>query len=543
MLRIHCLQQWYGLSDPAMEEELYEIASMRQFAGLSLARGIGRLPQLAIQVALGASRGRLVRALVAESVALGLIAGAAGVVLAAGAIRAVRAFGPAYVSRLEDVQLDVRILGWSILVSIAIGVLVGLAPAIAVWRRDLRVTGVEGGRRATSGTLGSIRRLFVVGQCAAAIVLVAGAVLLVRSWRNVMQVDPGFRPQGVLSMNVATPADLPVARRAAVFEAILERVAAIPGVERSGFSSELFVGNVTEQVVAAEGGEAAAPMQLRRDEIAGAAFETLGTPLRQGRPFTAADGRGGPLVAIVNATMAERLWPGRDAVGRRFTIGAPGAGQAQYTVVGVVGDMRRQALENAPVPQMFEPIAQAPSRRAILLVRASLPDPWVRASEIRAAARAAAPSSLVGAVRPAGDRFDLSLAERRIQVSLLAGCAALALLIAGIGLYSLIQQSVVSRTHEIGVRMALGARPGDIGRMIAGEGLALAIGGLAAGVVASSWLARAASALLFGVGASDPSTLAAVSLVALAVAGAASYLPARRAARIAPVVALRRRAL
>jgi hypothetical protein len=192
---------------------------------------------------------------------------------------------------------------------------------------------------------------------------------------------------------------------------------------------------------------------------------------------------------------------------------------------------------------MFEPMAQAPSRRAILVVRTSLADPLTRAAAIRAAVRGVDAQSMVSPVTLVGDRLDAAVGERRVQTALLVGCAALALLIASLGLYALIQQSVVSRTHEIGVRMALGARPADIGLMVAGEGVLLALGGLAAGLAGAWWLARAASSLLFGVGAADPPTLAAVSALTMAVAGAASYLPARRAARIAPVVALRRRAL
>jgi ABC-type antimicrobial peptide transport system permease subunit len=237
------------------------------------------------------------------------------------------------------------------------------------------------------------------------------------------------------------------------------------------------------------------------------------------------------------------LWPGRDPVGRRFALGRPGPGVPWFTVVGVVGDMRRQGLDAAPVPQMFEPIAQAPSRRAILVVRTSLPDPAVRAGAIRDAVRSADPRILASPVTRVGDRLDAALAERRVQASLFAGGAALALLIAALGLYALIQQSVVSRTHEIGVRMALGARPADIRRMVAGEGIRLALAGLAIGLVGAAWLAGAASSLLFGVGAADPLTLAAVAILMLAVAAAASFVPARRATRIAPLTALRRRTL
>ena len=514
-------------------------------AGLTLARGVARLPQLAIRVALGASRARLARSLLAESLTLAGGAGIIGLAVALAATRAIRVFGPAYVARLEDVRLDLRVFAWAVAVSAVTGLLIGLTPIIAAWRRDLRVIGVDGGRRATSGAATRLRRLFVVGQCAAAIVLLAGAGLLLRSWWNVSRVDPGFRTEGVVSLNVAPPADLPEAQRAGFYDAVLDRVSRVPGVERAGISSELFVGNVGQQLVTAEGSERAdaQPIALRRDEIAGGVFDALGTPLRGGRTFTAADGRGPARVAIVNAAMAGRLWPGRDAVGRRFALGPSAADPAWFTVVGVVGDMRRQGLETAPVPQMFEPVAQAPSRRAILVVRTSLADPLSLAGALRAAVHGGEPNAVVYRAPLAGDRLGAAVAERRVQTGLLLACAAVAFLLSSIGLYALIQYSVVTRTHEIGVRMALGARASDIGRMVLGEGLALAMAGLAAGLVASWWLARTASTLLFGVGAADPPTLVAVSALALAVAAAASYLPARRAARISPIVALRRRVL
>ena len=511
-------------------------------AGLSLARGLGRLPQLAIAAALGASRGRLVRSLLVESAVLALLAGAAGVAVAIAATRAIRGIGPAYVARLADVRLDGYVLGWAVAVSAATGLLVGLPPALAAWRRDVRVTGVDGGRRAAAGASARVRQLFVIGQCAAAILLLAGAGLLARSWWNVSRVDPGFRPDRVLSLNVAPPDDLPPAQRAAFYHAVLDRVAALPGVERAGISSELFVGTVGESLVTAEGGERPGGQRiaLRRDEIAGDAFETLGTPLLRGRAFTRADGRGAAPVAIVNVAMAARMWPGRDAVGRRFTIGPPAAGSPVFTVVGVVADMRRQGLETAAVPQMFEPVAQAPSRRAILFARMSGADPLAGAGALRGAVRAVDPHAVVYRPTLVGERLGQAVAERRVQTALLVGCAAMTLLLAALGLYALIQQSVVTRTHEIGVRMALGARPADIGRMVVGEGLVLALVGLAAGLAGAWWLARAASTLLFGVTAFDPPTMAAASLLALGVAAAAAWLPARRAARVAPIVALRR---
>jgi putative ABC transport system permease protein len=521
-------------------------------AGLTIARGLGRLPQLALQAALGASRSRLVRSLLVETGAVAVLAGLAGLGVAAGAAGAIRAFGPSYVPRLADVHLDVRVLAWAAALSALTAVVIGLTPALAAWRRDLRVTSVDGGRRASAGAASRVRRLFVAAECAIAVVLLAGGGLFLRSWWNVSRVDPGFQADRVVSLNVAPPAGMPAAQRAAFYDAVLERASAVPGVERAGISSEWFVGAVREQPIVAEGGERAGAqlVPLRRDEIAGDVFDTLETRVLAGRVFTSADGRSEGLVAIVNAAMASRLWPGRDAIGRRFAFGQPGAASRWFTVVGVVADMRRQGLEIAPVPQMFEPVAQAPSNRVILLARTSpgapgerRTDPLALAAGLRAAVRGVDAKAVVYRAGLVSERLGVELGERRVQAALLLACALVTLLLATLGLYALIQHSVVARTHEIGVRLALGARPADIGRMVAGEGLLLALAGLALGLAGSWWLARAASSLLFGVGAADPPTLLAVSVLAIAVAAGASYLPARRATRIAPIVALRRRTL
>ncbi len=512
-------------------------------AGLTLARGIARLPQLAIQAALGADRRRLVRSQFTEGGVLAALAGVAGVGVAAAAIAAIRAIGPAYVARLADVRLDLPVLGGVVAVSALTAIVIGLTPSMVAWRRDLRITGVDGGRQAGSGSASRVRRVFVAGECAVAVVLLAGAGLLARSWWNASRIDAGFRGEQVVSLNVAPPVDLPAERRAAFYDAVLTRVAALPGVERAGISSELFVGTVREQPLIVEGGPQAGPqtLALRSDEIAGDVFETLGTPLLRGRAFTPADGRTPGLVAIVNAAMANRLWPGRDPIGRRFALGPPAAAPAWFTVVGVVADMRRQGLEIVPVPQMFEPVAQTPSRRAILFARLSHADPLSSAGALRAAVHAVDSAAVVYRATLVAERFGAELAQRRLQTALLLACATITLLLAALGLYTLIQHAVAARTHEIGVRMALGARPADIGWMIAGEGLALAASGLAIGLAGAWALSRAASALLFGVGAADPPTLIAVSAVAIAVAAAASSLPARRAARLAPILALRRR--
>jgi predicted permease len=512
-------------------------------AGLSLARSIGRVPEMAIRAVLGAGRARIVQLLLAESLTIAALAGVLGLLLAFAGIRAIRAFGPANLARLQEVSLDPGGFGWALVLSLFTGLLVGIAPAMMMWRRDLRAAAVEGGRGIAGGAATRFRRLLVVAQCAVAIVLLVGAGLLVRSWWNVMHVDPGFQSERVLSMNVATPASMPNAQRVAFYAQLLEQVTSVPGVERAGLGSELFIGNVTEQIITAEGNDRTAPepLQLRRDEIGGAFFDALGTPLLRGRLFSAADGPGATRAVIINEAMASRVWPGRDPVGRRFAIGPGGPDASLFTVIGVVGNMRRQGIETEPIPQVFESIAQNPSRLAILVVRTTLADPMQLAGPLRAAVRRVDDRALVYHVTTVDERLGAMVSQRRLQTSLLVGFSVVALLLATIGLYGLIQYSVATRSHEIGVRMALGARAGDIFAMVVREGLILSLAGLGFGLVGSLWLGRAASSLLFGVTATDPVTFVSVTFLLLAVAITACCLPARRAMRVAPNVALRQR--
>jgi predicted permease len=509
-------------------------------AGLSLARSVGRVPEMAIRAALGASRARIVRLLLAESMTVAAVSAVLGLLLATAGTRAVKVFGPANLARLQQADLDWRVFGWALAISVATGVLVGLAPAATMWRRDLRAAGVEGGRGIAGGAATRLRRLFVVAECAVAMMLLAGAGLLVRSWWNVMSVDRGFDSDRVMSLAIASPASMENAQRAGFYESLIQQVASLPGVERAGISSELFVGNVAEQIVTAEGtGRAPGPLQLRKDEIAGAFFETLGTPLIRGRFFSSTDGRGTGQVAIVNEAMATRVWPGVDPVGRRFVLGT-GPNAPSFTVVGVVGNMRRQNLETEPIPQVFEPLTQNPSRRRVIMfVRTSTADPLPLVGPLRAAVTRVDANAFVYGVSTVNERLAQLLSQRRLQTTLLTAFSVVALLLATIGLYGLIQYSVAARTQEIGVRMALGARAGDIFRMVVREGLVLCLGGLALGIFGAMWLGSAASTLLFGVSATDATTLVSVSLLLLAIAAAACCLPALRAMRVAPTAALR----
>jgi putative ABC transport system permease protein len=512
-------------------------------ASLSLARSVGRAREMAVRAALGASAGRIVRQLLTESVLLAAVSGLIGTLLAFGGIRLIRAFGPRGLPRLNEAGLDLRVLGWALAISLLAGILVGLAPAITTLRRNLRSYGEEGGRSVTGGAaIRRIRGALVVAEFALAIVVLVGAGLLLRSWWHVKSIDPAFMPQRVLMMELNAPTTFNgSAQRADLYHRVLEQIQAVPGVESAGIIGDMFIGNPGERLLTVEGGDGTVSDRLRftRDEVSPDFFTTLGTPLLRGRFFSIGDGPEAPRVAIINDALARRAWPGRDPVGRRFKLGPRDSDRPWYTVVGVVGDMRRQAPEREPVLQIFEPLAQNPPGGVDLFIRTSSDDPLAMAGALRAAVHRVEKHAPVYGVTPLEAQLGLFLAQRRFQTSLLTGFAVVALLMAAVGIYGLIQYSIATRTQEIGLRIAIGAQAGDIFRMIIGEGLALSLTGLALGLVGAWWLGRAASSLLFGVTATDPLTFIAVSLLLTAVATAACYFPARRATTVDPIVALR----
>jgi putative ABC transport system permease protein len=312
-------------------------------------------------------------------------------------------------------------------------------------------------------------------------------------------------------------------------------------VESAGIIGDMFIGNPSERVLTLEGDDGTVSHRLRftRDEVSPDFFKTLGTPLFRGRFFSIGDGPEAPRVAIINDALARRAWPGRDPLGRRFKLGPRDSDRPWYTVVGVVGDMRRQAPEREPVLQIFEPLAQNPPGSVDMFIRTSSDDPLTMAGPLRAAVHRVEKNAPVFGVTPLTAQLGLYLAQRRFQTSLLTGFAVVALLMAAVGIYGLIQYSIATRIQEIGVRIAIGARGGDIFRMIIGEGLSLSLTGLALGLVGAWWLGRAGSSLLFGVTATDPVTFITVSVLLTAVATTACCFPARRAMKVDPIVALR----
>ena len=509
---------------------------------LSLARNVARAREFAVRSALGASTGRMARLLLTESVLLAVVAGLLGTLLAFAGIRLIRAFGPDTLPRLNEITLDLRVLGWTVAISLLAGLLVGLTPAIATWRSEWRPSEANG--RSVSGgpATRKIRRALVVAEFALAIVLLVGAGLLVRSWWHVTNIDPGFTPERVLVMELSAPTtfDTP-AQRSALYHNVLEQIQTVPGVENAGIIGDLFIANSRDQIVTVERDEGTVSerLRLRGDEVSADFFKTMGTPLLRGRFFSVGDGPDAPTVAIINDAMARRAWPGHDSVGRRFKLGAQDSDRPWYTVVGVVTDMRRQGVEREALPQMFVSLAQNPPRSVDILIRTSSEDPSAIAGSIRAAARGVEKTAPIYGMAPLEQQLGTYLTQRRFQTLLLLAFSVVALLMAAVGIYGLIQFSVATRTQEIGLRQALGAQAGDIFRMIIGEGVMLSVTGVALGLVGAWWLGRAGAVLLFGVTAGDPLTFTSVSLLLTAVAIAACYFPARRAMKVDPIVALR----
>ena len=508
-------------------------------ASLSLARSAGREREIAIRAALGAGRTRIVRQLLIESLTLAAMSGLLGLLVAQAGIRLILTMKPAGLSRLNEVNLDPRVLCASLAFCLLTGIVVGLAPALAMARRNLKPAIQEAGRAVSGGiAVRGIRRVLVVTEFALAIILLVGAGLLIRSLWSVQNVDPGFKSEGVLSIQLSSPTFSAIARQIDFYNRVLEQIASLPGVQSAGLIGDLFIGGNPERILTIEGDvqSTSERLRFRSDEISSDLFRTLGVPLLSGRFFSAEDGSGSSRVVIINDTMARRLWAGRDPVGRRIMLGSGGA---WMTIVGVVGDMRRQGLETVPIPQIFEPFAQNPSRLVTLLVRTSADDPLTIAASVQAAVQQVEKRAPIYGLTALENRLGAFLTQRRFQTSLLIAFSVVALLMAAIGIYGLIQYSIATRTHEIGIRMAIGAQAGDILGMIIREGLRLTVTGLVFGLVGAFWLGQAGSSLLFGVTGADPPTFIAVSLLLTAVATAACYLPARRAMKVEPVVALR----
>jgi putative ABC transport system permease protein len=515
---------------------------------LLLARADLRKREASIRAALGATRRRLVRQFLVESLLLALIGGGLGVGMALLCLRfpllGIPADFVAFVPGLDRLGINVPVLAFTLAVSVLTGLAFGLVPAIRASRADVNEALKEGTRGSGGSRVrGALRSTLIVGEVSLSLMLLVGAGLLMQSFTKLLQVSPGFEPHGVLSLFLALPeAKYPTQERAAAFyQRLVERVAALPGVENAATVNILpMTGMNNTRLLRIEGRSEPAPghePEANYRVVSPGYFSTLGIPVVRGRALGPRDSSSSPLVAAVNEEFAKTFFPGEEPLGRRIRGSGPPESNPWFEVVGVIGDVRND-LQRAPRPEMYVSMAQRAERAMVLAVR-TRGTPASVAPSVRAAVQALDPDQPVFNVMTLDEWLSISAIAQRLAGTLMAAFAALALVLAAVGLYGVIAYAVAERTREISIRMALGANPRQILRRVAGEGGKLALVGIGLGVLAALGLARAMSGLLFGVGAADATTFGAVALLLLVVTLAACYLPARRASRVSPAVALR----
>jgi predicted permease len=510
-------------------------------ANLLLARSAARQREIAVRAALGAPRSRLVRQLLVESVLLALLGGAVGVLVAGGAVTALRLLAPGSVPRLAEAAIDGRVLGFALSVSIVTGLVFGLLPALRSTGADLALVMKEGARGTISGPARQrLRGALIVAEVALSFALLIGAGLLVRSLDRLLRVDKGFDAEHVISAFVSLPASRypELHQQTALFDDLREVVAALPEVRAAAYVNNLPLDGGVNGTVLIEGREFppdAEPLTEKRIVSPGY-FDVLRTRVLAGRAFDDRDRPGSPAVVIVNQAFASRFFAGESALGKRVGFGWETAGMQE--IVGVVEDVRERALHLPAQPAMYVPLAQRPEGDGFLVVRAS-GDPQQLVPAMRAALATLDATLPFSEVRTLEDVLAEGLAERRLATSLFGVFSLVSLALAAIGLYAVISYTVLQRRQEIGIRMALGARAQQVIRTVLGQGLGLIGAGVALGALAALSLGRFLSALLFGIDATDPVTFAGVALLLIAIALAASIVPALRAARLDPASVLR----
>jgi putative ABC transport system permease protein len=527
------------------------LISCSNVANLVLARGAGREREMAVRAALGAGRVRLTCQLFTESLLLALVSGGLGLALAFAGVRALIAFAPGDIPRLNEARLDAGVLAFTVGMSLLSAILFGLLPAWKASQQDPQESLKSAGRNPGAPiSLKRTRDVLVVAEFALAIVLLTGAGLLVRSFLAVQAVDLGFRPEHVLTMRINMPAGVPQPRVLALHHEVLQRIAALPDVKAVGAISDLFelgdVGNLGLRAI--EGRDPEPPDKwtpLVWQSVSGVYFQAMGASLLRGRSFSDQDGPDSPLVAVIDENMARRYWPNEDPVGKRFKGQDPrGHNDDWITVIGVVRNMRRNGLERQSVPHIFQWYKQDTSAgiRGLappdLVVRTTGDSRAVGAS-LRAVVRSLDRTAILSSVTTMKEQLSEQLSSRRFQTSLLGLFSLMALLLAVVGMFALLHYSVAQRTHEMGVRIALGAQRKQLLRQVIYEGVRLAIAGVLIGILGAVAMTRLISSLLFGVRATDPTTFAGVAALLILTALLACYIPARRAMRVDPMVALR----
>jgi putative ABC transport system permease protein len=516
-------------------------------ANLLLARAARRRREIAVRTALGASRARLVRQLLTESVLLSALGGACGLVIAAWSFDFLKKLIPDALALSTSLKLSLPVLGYSTAISLATGLAFGLVPAVRASRADLNEALKQGGGRAGAGAGGRLRGGLVVAEVALTMVLLVGAGLLMQTIFHMRAQYAPFRPQQLLTARTVLPQNKYAAppRRAQFYDDVLARVEQLPGVVSAGYTT-----SVPLQWKGGANGfemEGATPppgvtANAIHRQVSANYLQTIGMALREGRYLDEHDNRQSQPVVVVNETMARKYWGGRSALGKRIRFAEPGEAAPWRTVVGVVADVRQMGMDAPVKAEMYIPYRQMTTfafyKPRDLVVRAA-GDPMSLAAAVRGAVHAVDPDQPVSNIATMEEQLGDETGSRGTGMILLAAFAALALLLSAVGIYGVLAYFVAQHVPEIGVRLALGARPGDILRMVLRKGMGLTLGGVGLGLLAAFALTRLMSGLLFGVGATDPLTFALIALLLTAVAFLACYLPARRAMKVDPMVALR----
>ena len=515
-------------------------------ANLQLARGAVRQKEIAVRAAVGAGRLRLIRQLLTESMLLSLMGGLLGLLLAFLAIRVLRLFGPETLPRLNEIRLDIRVIGFTFAISLFTGVVFGLVPALRASRVDLNEVLKDGGRGSAAGsTFGSghhkIRSLLVVSEVALSLILLIGAGLLLRTYQRIQLANPGFNANNVLSFRLSLPAaKYKGPALSGFYKQLGERIRALPGVEAAGIAYSLPMSSVALAwgPVTIEGyvpKNSADFVMANQRFVSPGYFRALGVPLVKGRYFDERDIKDAPETVLVNESLAQRFWPNQNPLGQRLAAGEKGPWR---TIVGVVRDAKEFSVDQDVPIGVYFPAEQIPIRSMFMVVRTAS-DPAPMTTTITREIQALDPEVPAFDVRTMAGRLSDSLARQRFATFLLGVFAAVALVLAAIGIYGVLAYSVNQRTHEIGIRLALGAQPINISRMVVRQSIILVTAGIMIGLAGAFALTRVMSSLLYGITATDGLAFFVPALVLGLIALLASYLPARRAARVDPMIALR----
>ncbi|MEK6323366.1 MAG: ABC transporter permease [Acidobacteriota bacterium] len=560
---VSMLEEFVGNIRPALRILLGAVAfvlliACANVANLLLARATVREKEVAIRAALGAGRRRLIQQLLTESVLLSVMGGLFGLLLAYFGVRLFVAFGPKDIPRLDEIGLDGRVFVFSLLIAVVTGLVFGLAPALQISKPDLQDSLKEGGRGSSKGRH-RLRNALVVSEVAVALVLLVGAGLMIKSFQRLLQLNMGFRTENVLTMRLSVPSTKykEDAKVAAFYRQLLDKIKALPGVESAGAISHLpLSGSYASGTTAVENADAEAGLktfqgipfiEADRRSISPDYFRALGIDLKAGRLFTEADNETAPPVAVVDETFERRFWPNGSAVGKRFIARFnDGKGIQWGQIVGVVAHVRHYGIDQVKQyglgqegrEQAYFPYLQRPSNRMYLAIKTTT-DPLSLTSAVRNQVLSLDPEQPVYDVKSMDQLVTTSLAQRQLNMVLFVAFSAIALILASVGIYGVMSYSVTQRTHEIGIRMALGAGQRNVLGLVVRQGMTLALAGVGLGLAGAVAMTRLMSSLLFGVSATDPVTFVAIAALLTGVALAACLVPARRATRVDPMVALR----